>query len=121
MSKIASVHTGRRGEDIACQHLLRAGYKIEARNYRWNRGEIDIIAGKNNLLVFVEVKTARQLDFGHPETWVDERKQQKLAMVAEHYIAEMTSGEFDCRFDVIAVTINGEHIKLKHIEDAFWL
>ena len=121
MADCATLTIGKQGEQIAVEYLRNRNYEIIARNYRWNRGEVDIIAQLNNMLVFVEVKTARQKSFGEPETWVDERKQQQIGMVAEHFMDNLPAADLDCRFDVIAVTIRQNQTKIKHFEDAFWL
>ena len=112
---------GKLGEDAAEKFLLENDYTILKRNYRWARGEIDIIAQKNGTLVFVEVKTARQDKFGNPETWVNQRKQKQIGSVAEGYLQEYKIAELDCRFDVIAVTNRGSNWQIRHIENAFWL
>lgn len=112
---------GKLGEDMAADHLLQKSYQILDRNYRWARGEIDIVARKDNTLVFVEVKTARGIKFGAPETWVDERKQQQVGQVAERYLQERGIEDLDCRFDVIAVQAQGKEWKIRHIKNAFWL
>lgn len=106
---------------MAARHLRNKGYQILERNYRWARGEIDIVARKDDMLVFVEVKTARGATFGPPETWVDQRKQQQIGQVAEHYLQEKQIKGVDCRFDVVAVTAQGKEWKINHIENAFWL
>lgn len=112
---------GQQGEEIAAKFLTKNGYQVVTRNYRWARGEIDIVARKRNMLVFVEVKTARARTFGAPETWVDERKQQQIGQVALRYLQEKEIDEMDCRFDVVAVTFYDNQWRVRHIENAFWL
>ncbi len=112
---------GRRGEDFAADFLRRNNYLILARNYRFARGEIDIIAKQDDTLVFVEVKTAASTTYGEPQAWVTERKQQQIGMVAERYLQEHEIDDVSCRFDVIAVQAFGSQWQIKHIEDAFWL
>jgi putative endonuclease len=113
--------TGATGAALAVQLLREKDYEILDRNYRWARGEIDIVAKQDDTLVFVEVKTARGGNFGSPETWVDERKQQQLGMVAAHYLQEKEIEDTDCRFDVIAIRAQGNDWRIRHIENAFWL
>ncbi len=113
--------TGRQGELRAASFLRSHRYQILEQNYRFARGEIDIIAEKDDVLVFVEVKTSTSEAFGEPETWVTEAKQKQIGMVAERYLQEKEIDEQDCRFDVIAVHIDGGGSRLKHIENAFWL
>ncbi|MCG8605985.1 YraN family protein [bacterium] len=112
---------GAAGEAAAIRHLQQKNYEILDRNYRWARGEIDIVAKQADTLVFVEVKTARGANFGSPETWVDERKQQQLGLVASHYLQEKEIEDTDCRFDVIAIRARGNDWQIRHIENAFWL
>jgi len=118
---ISTIDTGRQGEDLAAKFLLQHSYAILQRNYRWARGEIDIVAEKDGILVFVEVKTARGDAFGNPETWVTARKQEQIGLVAQRYLQEKEIQNMDCRFDVIAVKAHGQHWQIKHIENAFWL
>ncbi len=112
---------GNWGEQFAAELLIKKGYTIRERNFRFARGEIDLIAEHEGMLVFVEVKTASKLDLGDPLTWVDERKQRQLATVASHYLQKYEIEDVDCRFDVIAIVRQGGKIQVKHIENAFWL
>ena len=113
--------TGKAGEDIAAAYLIQCGYVLKARNYRVREGEIDIVAQKPDVLVFVEVKTAKSRSFGAPESWVDERKQQRIGLAAERYLMEKEIEDLDCRFDVITVDLAVQPPFINHIEDAFWL
>lgn len=107
---------GREGEEAAAHYLEKKGYKILERNYRWRRGEIDIICKKKSLIIFVEVKTRRSLLFGDPLEAVDRRKQRQILKVAEKYlVTKKLYGKLDCRFDVITFKNN----EIEHIEDAF--
>ena len=73
---------GREGERIAVDYLTEKGYRILRRNYRFGRGEIDIIAQDGTELVFVEVKTRRTSAFGEPEEAVTPKKQSQIRTVA---------------------------------------
>ena len=121
MTTSNKIKTGRQGEDLAADWLERQGYKILARNYHAARGELDIVAQQNDVLVFVEVKTARTRNFGAPETWVDERKQKHIGEAADDYLIEHEIQDLDCRFDVIAIDLSHSPPSIKHIQDAFWL
>ncbi len=121
MKNKSSKDLGQLGEELAAQFLKKKDYEILERNYRWARGEIDIVAKKENILIFVEVKTTQSERFGPPETWVDSRKQQQIGIVAERYLQEKEIDEMDCRFDVVAVTLHGKAWEIKHLENAFWL
>lgn len=111
---------GKRGEELAVDHLRKKKYLISHTNYRCRLGEIDIIAKKKKYLVFVEVKTRRGDDFGSPKAAVTYRKQQQISRVAQHFITENDLSESDARFDVVSVTFdtNDKHT-IEHIENAF--
>lgn len=112
---------GQRGEEMAVKYLRRQGYFILERNYRTREGEIDVIAKGGETLVFVEVKTATGLSFGPPQVWVDRRKRARLVHAAMAYLASVKDSEPRCRFDVIAIILEGGRTKLTHIVDAFRL
>ncbi len=113
------IRLGRKGEQAAQALLRQKGYRILHTNWRWQKTEIDIIARKENIIVFVEVKTRRTDKFGEPEEQVTSRKQALLADAADHYMqCHQLSGEV--RFDIIAVISNGRQIQLRHIEEAFY-
>ncbi len=121
MPNTNKMKTGARGEELAADRLKRCGYHILARNYRAAHGELDIVARRDNVIVFVEVKTARSGRFGAPETWVDERKQRHIGEAADAFLLEHDIRDLDCRFDVIAVDLSQSPPRVNHIEDAFWL
>jgi len=110
---------GAKGEATAVQYLQRHGYKILKQNYRYERGEIDIVAEDNNELVFVEVKARHSHAYGMPEESVTPKKQQQIRTVAEGYLAEHNSNERVCRFDVIAIDWRGRQTAIRHYRDAF--
>ncbi|RAU84395.1 YraN family protein [Pontibacter arcticus] len=109
--------TGQQGEDSATQYLTENGYTILCRNYRYKRAEIDIIAQKPDLLVFVEVKTRTTAKYGHPEEAVSRRKEELFLEAAAAYIEEI-NWQHDVRFDIISITLTDKQV-LHHIEDAF--
>lgn len=108
------------GEDIAAEYLVQNGYEIIERNYRFGHGEIDIIAKKNNVLVFIEVKTRTSLEFGEPEYAVTKTKQNQVRKIAAAYLYEKEIKDQDCRLDVIAILFRTKSkYSLNHIENAF--
>jgi len=111
---------GRRGEDLACEYLERNGFMIVERNYRTRQGEIDVIATREGITVFVEVKARRTGEFGEPEEAVTGTKVHRIRAVASEYLGEKGLGK-DVRFDVISVLLDGEgNLKdLRHIPEAF--
>ena len=112
---------GRWGEDLAAEHLRRAGYQILAANWRSRFGEIDLIAADQNYLCFVEVKLRKSAAFGGAGEFVDRRKQNKLRLTAELYLS-CHQTRLQPRFDVIEVY--GEENasvppRINHLENAF--
>lgn len=77
---------GEEGEKAACTFLVENGYLIVEKNYRFKRWEIDIIASKKDLLVFVEVKTRGSFDFGFPEETLSIKQKRNIIKTAKHYI-----------------------------------
>lgn len=111
---------GRRGEALAKAHLEAAGYEILDENWCYLKAEIDLIAYKDKVIIFAEVKTRTGNGFGEPEDFVNLRKQKLLATAANEYIYLMDH-QGEVRFDIIAILFKSEtNYKLNHIEDAFW-
>jgi putative endonuclease len=111
--------TGKAGEAHAMRYLQQKGFQILETNYRAKHAEIDLIAQTEKLLIFVEVKTRTNVRYGHPEEFVNSAKAKLVMKAAEHYIFA-TDWQHDVRFDIVAVTINGDDVQVKHIEDAFY-
>lgn len=109
--------TGARYEDLAAEYLRRAGYAILERNFRSRYGEIDIIAERNGVTVYVEVKYRSGGQCGDPMEAVDRRKQQRIARTAlyHRFVREYPEDQ-PCRFDVIGILGGGS---VRHIENAF--
>ena len=111
---------GRKGENIAKLHLESTGYEILDENWTHGKLEVDLIAYKNKVIIFTEVKTRTGNYFGEPEDFVDMRKQRLLAEAADEYIYLMNH-QGEVRFDIISVLFDKQNnYTLKHIEDAFW-
>jgi putative endonuclease len=110
---------GQLGEKLACDFLRKQGYKIIDQNYRTRGGEIDVIAKEGEMVVFVEVKTRISAEFGYPEEAIDARKQHKLAMTAEAYLAAHQLYEADYRIDAIGIEMErgGQLKNLRHEKD----
>ena len=111
---------GRKGELMAKLYLEQQGYEIMDENWCHGKAEIDLIAYKDKVIIFTEVKTRSGSGFGEPEDFVDNRKQRLIADAADEYIYLMNH-QGEVRFDIIAILFkNEENYKLNHIEDAFW-
>ncbi len=111
---------GKRGEDIAVHKLKALGYEIVTRNFRCPLGEIDVIAKRNAVWVFVEVRTRRGRKFGTPEESVTPRKKQHLLDAAQTYLQEQQLRDVSWRIDFVAVEFSakGELLRVEVIENA---
>lgn len=109
---------GKKGEDLATQMLLKKGYKILERNWRFNGWEIDIIARTNKTIVFVEVKTRSDDYYMRPEEAVDYNRRCRLTSAASAYI-NYHKLENEIRFDIVAIVWNDTRCEVIHYEDAF--
>lgn len=110
------------GENKAVEFLKAKNYTILVRNYHSRFGEIDIIARKQNTIIFVEVKTRKNTAFGFPAEFVDYKKQQKIMKTAQLYINDNFNAEFDYRFDIIEVFhYDDNKVNFNHLKGAFEL
>ncbi|MEI6310901.1 MAG: YraN family protein [Bacteroidota bacterium] len=110
---------GHQGEQIACDYILKKGYVILSRNFTHQKSEIDIIAKQDECIVFIEVKTRRNILFASPTDAVTDKKIAKLQAGALHFI-EMNQMESEVRFDIISIILNENQCEIEHIENAFW-
>ncbi|MGB3618587.1 MAG: YraN family protein [Catalinimonas sp.] len=114
----AHVH-GRRGEELAAEYFEKRGWAVVARNYRHRRAEVDLIVRREDLLVFVEVKTRASDAWGPPESFVTDAQAERVLRVADEYLHEHDwTGAI--RFDVVAVHLRPDGPELHHFEDAFY-
>jgi putative endonuclease len=117
MSKHSKI--GIKGEEIASNFLLNKGYNILFRNWRYGNKEVDIIAAKNDLIVFVEVKARSGKKYQFPEEAVNKRKQSFLKAAADGY-TDQSLAKCNIRFDIVSVLMESEHVKeIIHFEEAF--
>lgn len=107
---------GKWGELAASEYLMGQGYAIVAGNVRTPYGEIDLIAKKEDLLIFVEVKSRTSKTFGPPEVAVTPRKQQHMVACAEYYSQQ--NGIDHWQIDVIAVERMDGRTEITHFENA---
>ncbi len=110
------IELGKFGEDFACEYLKRQGYRIEFRNFRCRIGEIDIIAVKDNVLSFIEVKTRNTTTYGLPREAVSLTKQKKIYRCAELYMQSkgIILNMPVLSFDVIEIIMEGTAVKMFH-------
>lgn len=110
---------GQKGEEIAVSYLVKKGYKILHRNWRSGRKELDIVAEKDDYVVFIEVKT-RTYDLNvPPDSPVKFEKEKSMILAANSYIQKYNITK-EGRFDVIKITADGRNLKVEHIENAFY-
>ncbi|TAK68095.1 MAG: YraN family protein [Actinomycetota bacterium] len=95
---------GQYGEDVAARHLQASGLVVLERNWRCERGEIDIVAREGDVLVVCEVKTRRSAAYGSPLEAVTRRKAARLRALALRWLDERAVHPREIRFDVIGVT-----------------
>jgi putative endonuclease len=112
---------GRRGERAAARFLRRRGYKIVGRSESSPLGELDLIAVDGRTVVFVEVKTRRSHDAGHPAEAVGPDKQARLTRLALAYLKRHDLLDCSARFDVLAITWpeTARKPQIEHIRNAF--
>lgn len=115
-----STSIGADGEALARTYLEAKGMRFLAKNYKRRHGEIDLIMQDGSFLVFVEVKTRRDLFRGTPAEAVTAAKQKHLRWCAEVYYAEHELEDVPARFDVVEVLLSpGRQPLFRHIRDAF--
>jgi putative endonuclease len=114
---------GKLGEKLAQKFLKKRGYHIYETNFHCRVGEIDIVAKKRDYLVFVEVRTKSNLNFGPPEESITEGKKKRLVSSALHYINTHHDLPSLWRIDVVAVEIDakGKSKRIELIENAIML
>ena len=111
--------TGNQGEKRASAYLESKGFEIIERNWRTNRGELDIIAVKNDILVFVEVKTLPNGTLDMIQRELNDQKRQRIIKTSKRFL--LKHREYNnsyVRFDVIVIDMPGLE-PVYHIENAF--
>ena len=116
MARDSKISIGKKGEEMAAAFLMNKGFDIVSRNYRHKKAEIDIIARKEDWLIFFEVKTRSSAAFGEPEAFVDNKKARMIFSAAEEFIFT-NNWQGHVRFDVISVKLGKETV-IEHFEDA---
>lgn len=103
---------------MAAEYLIQKGYSILERNWRFHRGEIDIIAETGESLVFIEVKERESLLYGYPEEAINLKKARQIRSVASAYIRQHDVTGRNIRLDAITILKNGSSISITHYENA---
>ncbi|MBK5284466.1 MAG: YraN family protein [Bacteroidia bacterium] len=107
------------GEELAAKFLEKKDYKIHVRNWRFKKGELDIVAEKNNTMVFVEVKTRKSSYLAEPRVTISLKKQKILIATADIYL-KLNKISKESQFDVITVIVGKKENTYEHLEDAFY-
>lgn len=122
------------GEDIAVKYLKEKGYRIIAQNYNTQNGELDIVALRKQILVFVEVKTVSSLAYGYPWQRISEKKRRSLRRASyefckldgiDHKVPyyyrkdhRIMFSYYDKRFDLIEIVASGNRpLRISHTEN----
>ncbi len=112
--------TGDEGERIALEHLRSKGYLILETQWRWGRNEIDIIARKDGLVCFIEVKY-RKGNYGvAPWQAVNRAKQRAILFAANGYLRYKIDFDAEARFDIVSIVETEGRLDIEHIESAFY-
>ena len=116
---MTTTELGQFGENIAARFLIENGFHILERNFRFKKGEIDIIAEVNDFLVVIEVKTRQTAEIGEPWRAVTRAKQRQIIQVANNYIQSSQIIK-NARFDIVSIVTNSYRTSIEHITDAFY-
>ena len=114
---------GRVGEAEARSFLIKNGYTIIKSNYTCKCGEIDIIAQEDDYIVFIEVKTRTNANYGFPVESISCKKRKSIIKSAKVFLLQGKKTDSSVRFDVIEVLTNSEKesdCNINHIKNAFW-
>ncbi len=110
---------GKKGENIAIDFLIKKGYNILEKNYRYLKSEIDVITIKEDTIVVIEVKTRSSSSFGNPQDFLKPKQIESLVKAINHYIIEKDLDN-EIRFDIIAILISKSGVHIEHLENAFY-
>lgn len=106
-------------EDFARNYLIKKGYYFLQKNFYWKYGEIDLIFRDNSTLVFVEVRSKSNSNYGLPEETITREKISKIKKTARYYLILNKINNPSCRFDFIGILGNQKKYSLKHIINAW--
>lgn len=114
---------GALGERIAARWLVRDGWRVVDRRWRSGRRDLDLVAIRENVVAFVEVKTRRSIWSGEPVEAVNWRKQRELTRSAQAWIDRrgvlMAPESAVYRFDVVGIVADAERVGVRHVPEAF--
>jgi len=111
--------TGIAGEELAVKYFSDKNYSILHRNWRFGNWEVDIIASKDNVLHFIEVKTRKSTTYGYPEEDAGVKKITNLINAAEEFMEQYPEWE-NLQFDILSILIeNNKEPEFFLIEDVY--
>ena len=113
------IELGQEGERLAALHLQSKKHFIRAQNYRYQRGEIDIISETDDFIIVTEVKTRQSRNYGSPANAVTRKKQRQLIQVMNAYLCG-DENKKEVRFDLVLIILNQHELEIKHVENAFY-
>lgn len=112
---------GKKGEQLAANYLKKKGYQIINRNYRFGKGEIDIICTYQNDIIIVEVKSVLVEGFGSGEERITPKKQKMLINTTYAFLDQHEEyQDYGVRFDVVVINFFRYPAEILHYEGAFW-
>jgi putative endonuclease len=112
---------GAKGEQLACDYLIGKGYEVLERNWRFGKGELDIVARIGQELVIVEVKTRDTDFFGDPADFLSNRQQKMLVETADAFLRYRPHLNLEVRFDVMGIVLRPfGPPDIQHFEYAFY-
>ena len=113
------IETGKYGESLAIRYLILKDFDIIECNWRHNHLEVDIIAVKNNIIHFIEIKTRHSISFGFPEESVTGKKFKNLQNAAAVYLSRFNK-VMNIQFDILSIMmLPGKEIEFYFIEDVY--
>jgi putative endonuclease len=106
-------------EQLACDHLVAAGFEIVGRNVRVGRLEIDVIAMRGRLIVFCEVRSRSSTRLVSPAESINPRKVERVRRAAAEWLRTSRANASELRFDVASVRFDAPEPLLNYLEGAF--
>ena len=108
---------GRLGQEIAIKYLKSKNYKIFDENLYFRKGEIDILAEKDNILRFIEVKTRTNLKFGYPEDGISDFKKKHLESAINSYLIKNDyNGDYVLEIISVRLDFKDKKAYIKHFD-----
>ena len=113
-----SSELGKIGEELAVAFLKKHDHVILEQNYIWEKAEIDIIATKNNRVIFIEVKTRQSPYLSDPALMVPIKKWKQVMKAADFFMKDRND-DFTSQFDIVSVITNKDYTVINHYDEAF--